>query len=133
MTSMGDVWSDIEWMTRLLDENRAATRGILERQNQLYNRPGDSMKEHKVLKERFNNLRRREREIQSELERLIVIAVLKQINDGRGRPAFENTYKLNHKGSTTCFLLGGQPNPLYPTPLLGDIIPKHPACHAVGS
>ena len=44
---------------------------------------------------------------------------------------FEKTYKSNHKVSNTNFLLGGQPNPLYPT-LLSDIIPKHPRCHAVG-
>ncbi len=86
MASMGDIWSDIEWMTRLLDENRTESRGVLERQNNLYWRPGDSMKEHTILKARLLNLVKREEEIKLELERLIVIALLQQINDGRGRP-----------------------------------------------
>jgi hypothetical protein len=89
MVSMGDIWSDIEHMTRLLDENRASVRGVLARKKQLYGGymiGNGSMKEHRWLNERFSNLAVREEEIQAELERLLVVALMCQINGGKGRP-----------------------------------------------
>ena len=94
MASMGDVWSDIEHMTRLLDENRASTRGVLARKKQLYGgymgsgsaNVNGSMREHRWLNLRFNKLAEREEEIQTELERLVVIALVCQMNGGKGRP-----------------------------------------------
>ncbi len=78
MASMGDIWSDIEHMTQLLDENRASTRGVLARKKQLYGghiNGNGSMREHRWLNVRFNKLAEREEEIQMELERLVVIAL----------------------------------------------------------
>ena len=96
MASMGDVWSDIEHMTRLLDENRSSTRGVLARKKQLYGgymgsgsgsaNVNGSMREHRWLNLRFNKLAEREEEIQTELERLVVIALVCQMNGGKGRP-----------------------------------------------
>jgi len=89
MVSMGDVWSDIEHMTRLLEENRASARGVIARKKQLfggYINGNGSMKEHRWLNERFKKLAGREEEIQVELERLLVVALLSQINGGKGRP-----------------------------------------------
>jgi hypothetical protein len=92
MASMGDVWSDIEHMTRLLDENRASTRGVLARKKQLYGgymgstNVNRSMREHLWLNVRLNKLADREEEIQAELERLVVSALVCQMNGGKGRP-----------------------------------------------
>ena len=86
-TSMGDVWSDIEHITRLLEENRAATSGVFARKRQLLEGPiTGSMKEHKWLNERFNTLSIRREELQEELQRLIVVALKHQIKGGKGRP-----------------------------------------------
>jgi hypothetical protein len=80
MASVGDVWSGIEQMSRLLDENRQATTGILIRKKQLMDKPvSGSMREHQWLNGRFSKLVEREKEIQAELERLIVVALLHQI------------------------------------------------------
>ena len=82
MASMGDVRSDIEHMTRLLYENRAATRGVVIRKKQLYSGvPNTSIKEHRWLNERFFNLSQREEEIQTEIGRLLVIALNEQIKN----------------------------------------------------
>ena len=82
MASMGDVRSDIEHMTRLLYENRAATRGVLIRKKQLYSGvPNASIKEHKWLNERFFNLSQREDEIQTEIGRLLAVALNEQMKN----------------------------------------------------
>jgi hypothetical protein len=69
-------------MTRLLYENRAATRGVVIRKKQLYSGvPNTSIKEHRWLNERFFNLSQREEEIQTEIGRLLVIALNEQIKN----------------------------------------------------
>jgi hypothetical protein len=81
MASLGDIRSDIEQMTRLLYENRAATMGVLARKRQLFaGIPPISTKENRWLNERFANLTKKEEDIQSELQRLIVLALHQQIN-----------------------------------------------------
>jgi hypothetical protein len=87
MTSVGDVWNGIERMTRLLDENKRATTGVLIRKKQLLNRPvAGSAREHQWLHARFNKLTEREQEIHAELQRLVIIALLHQVNGGDGMP-----------------------------------------------
>ena len=87
MTSVGDVWSGIEHMTRLLDENKRATTGVLIRQKQLLSRPvPGSTREQQWLHARFSKLTEREQELHAELQRLVVIALLHQINGGDGMP-----------------------------------------------
>jgi len=82
MASRGDVRSDIEHMTRLLYENRAATRGVLIRKKQLFSGvPNASIREHSWLNQRFLNLSTREEEIQAELGRLLVVALQQQIKN----------------------------------------------------
>lgn len=81
MTSIGDVWGGIEQMTRLLDENKRATTGVLIRKKQLLDRPiSGSTREHQWLTARLNQLTEREQELHQELQRLLVIALLHQIN-----------------------------------------------------
>jgi hypothetical protein len=87
MTSVGDVWNGIERMTRLLDENKRATTGVLIRKKQLLNRPvTGSAREHQWLHARFNKLTEREQELHAELQRLVIIALLHQVNGGDGMP-----------------------------------------------
>jgi hypothetical protein len=82
MASRGDVRNDIEHMTRLLYENRAATRGVLIRKKQLFSGvPNTSMREHSWLNQRFVHLSTREEEIQAELGRLLVVALQQQIKN----------------------------------------------------
>ena len=83
MESRGDIRNDIEHATRFLYETRAATRGVLIRKRQLYSGvPNGSVKEHKWLNERFINLSTREKEIQAEIGRLLVVALRQQIKSG---------------------------------------------------
>ncbi len=86
MTSMGDIHSDIEWMVRLLEENRKATREIIQRQATIKGRPGNSIKENESLKKRFITLIRKEDEIQRDLEDLIIFVLMLQIRERRGMP-----------------------------------------------
>jgi hypothetical protein len=87
MASVGDVWSGIEHMTRLLDENKRATTGALIRKKQLLNRPvTGSAREQQWLHARFSKLAEREQELHAELQRLVIIALLHQVNGGDGMP-----------------------------------------------
>jgi len=83
MTSMGEIYSDIEWMVRLLEQNRLETREIIKRQHTLKGRPGSSIKENETLKKRFHTLIRREDEIQRDLEQLIIFVLMHRIREIR--------------------------------------------------
>jgi len=80
MTSMGDVRSDIEHVTRLLYENKAATRGVLMRKKQLFaGAPNISTKENAWLNQMFHKLNTKEEDLHLELQRLVVIALMQQM------------------------------------------------------
>jgi hypothetical protein len=79
MTSMGDIRNDIEFTRRLLDENRFATKVVMERVVKIQLRPGNSVKEHDFLQRTLKNLTLKEEEIRDELGGLLLIALREQI------------------------------------------------------
>ncbi len=81
--SMGNIWNDIEWMRRLLDETRIEMLSVIERQKKLNGR--DSLGEYESLEKKFNDLIKREDEIRAQLARLITAALRQQMRGG-GRP-----------------------------------------------
>ena len=83
-TSMGDVWSDIEHLRRLLDENRLQIKEVVKRQAELNGRNLGG--EYDLLQRTFVNHVKREDELRVELARLITIALRIQLRGGRGRP-----------------------------------------------
>ena len=80
---MGNIWNDIEWTRRLLDETRIEMLSIIERQKKLNGR--DSVGEYESLEKKFNDLIKREDELRAQLARLITVALRQQMRGG-GRP-----------------------------------------------
>ena len=79
MRSMGDVYSDIERMTRLLEENRAASDAIIKRIAIINRRPGNAAKENMTLNRILEKLSKKEEEIQRDIEGLLVFVLKYQI------------------------------------------------------
>ena len=81
MISMGNIRSNIEHMSRLLDENKVSMSWILAKKKQIYTGKytNGSTGEHKRLNERFNNLTKKEEELHVELQQLIVTALERQL------------------------------------------------------
>jgi len=85
MISMGNIRSNIEHMSRLLDQNKLSMSWILAKKKQIYTRAAHahslngSISEHKRLNERFTNLTKKEEELHVELQRLIVTALEQQL------------------------------------------------------
>jgi hypothetical protein len=80
--SMGDVWAEVEWMRRKLDENRIEMLDVIERQKKL-NGP-EVAGEYESLEGKFNELIKREDMLRAELARLITIAVRQRLRGGVG-------------------------------------------------
>jgi hypothetical protein len=78
---MGNIRSNIEHMSRLLDENKVSMSWILAKKKQIYTGKytNGSTGEHKRLNERFNNLTKKEEELHVELQQLIVTALERQL------------------------------------------------------
>ncbi len=75
------IHGDIEHATGQLRQYRAATRGVLMRKKQLLRGvPNVSAKEHVWLNEMFCRLRAKESEVHSELQELIITALMQQVN-----------------------------------------------------
>jgi hypothetical protein len=81
MSLSEDVCCDIERTTRQLCLHKAATRGVVMRKRQLLDGASNvSTKEHRWLNEMFGKLNAKESEIHSELQELIVTALMQQVN-----------------------------------------------------
>jgi len=85
MRSMGDVYSDIECMTRLLNENRAASNAIIKRIAIINRRPGNAAKENMTLNRILEKMSKKEEEIQRDIEALLVFVLKYQIMRKRER------------------------------------------------
>ena len=86
MRAMGDVYSDIERMTRLLEENRAASDAIIKRIAIINMRPGHAAKENMTLQRMLEKLSKKEEEMQRDIEGLLVFVLKHQI----GKQKLEN-------------------------------------------
>jgi len=85
MRSMGDVYSDIERMTRLLEENRAASDAIIKRIAFINRRPGNAAKENMTLNRILEKMSKKEEDIQRDIEGLLVFVLKYQIMRKRER------------------------------------------------
>ena len=89
MRSMENVRTHIEHMTRLLEQNRTASKTILRKLNTLSKRPQSAIKENEILKKLLTKLATKELKIQKVLEDLLVFVLKQQIirqkNDNTAR------------------------------------------------
>jgi hypothetical protein len=82
MTSLGETRNEIEYTTRLLNENKLAVRVTVKKIVRMGLRPGKTMKEFNLLKANLERLEKRDEELHDEMGRLIVNAVWNQIRGG---------------------------------------------------
>ena len=80
--SMGDVWGEVEWMRRKLDDVRREMLDVIERQKKLHGPDGAG--EYMSLEGKFNELIGKEDRLRAELVRLIAIAVRQRLRGGGG-------------------------------------------------
>jgi len=78
--SMGDVWGEVEWMRRKLDDVRREMLDVIERQKRLHGPDGAG--EYESLEGKFNELIGKEDRLRAELARLIAIAVRQRLRGG---------------------------------------------------
>jgi len=92
MRSLGEVYNDIERLTRLLEENRTASKAITKKLTGLERRPGSAMKENATLKRVLENLHTKEEELQKDIEGLLLFVLRYQINNSsnNSRREFKN-------------------------------------------
>jgi hypothetical protein len=81
--SMGDIWAEVEWMRRKLDENRLEMLDVIERQKRINGGP-DWAGEYESLEGKFKELIKKEDMLRAELARLIAIAVRQRLRGGVG-------------------------------------------------
>lgn len=81
--SMGDIWAEVEWMRRKLDENRLEMLDVIERQKRINGGP-DWAGEYESLEGKFKELIKKEDMLRAELARLIAIAVRQRLRGGAG-------------------------------------------------
>ena len=81
--SMGDIWAEVEWMRRKLDENRLEMLDVIERQKRINGGP-DWAGEYESLEGKFKELIKKEDMLRAELARLIAIAVRQRLRGGDG-------------------------------------------------
>ncbi len=79
--SMGDVWGEVEWMRRKLDDNRVEMLDVIERQRKASG-PGGLGGEYESLEGKLNELIKKEDQLRKELARLIAIAVRQRLRGG---------------------------------------------------
>jgi hypothetical protein len=78
--SMGDVWGEVEWMRRKLDDVRREMLDVIERQKKLHGPDGAG--EYMSLEGKFNELIGKEDRLRAELVRLIAIAARQRLRGG---------------------------------------------------